>query len=129
MVSRMRPRSQPGPTMLFAGDTGDVTAIRSRLADCAPNATGIVVIEAFNAVQIVPLEAPAGMAVHWVFREHRGGTVAPRGETLVAAVDAWLDEWMRPEGGVEIAIWLGARSAAPVGAYAQALERELSAIG
>ncbi|GAA1523441.1 NADPH-dependent ferric siderophore reductase [Agromyces terreus] len=127
MVSRMRPRSQPGPVMLFAGDTGDIAAIRSRLADCAPNATGIVLIEAFNAMQIVQLEAPAGIAVHWVFRENRRGALAARGETLVAAVDAWLDEWMRPEGGAEIAIWLGARTSAPVGAFAQALERELAA--
>ncbi|GAA1825120.1 hypothetical protein GCM10009750_05170 [Agromyces salentinus] len=127
MVSRMRPRT-PGPTMLFAGDTGDVASIRSRLADCAPNATGIVLIEAVNAMQIAPIEAPAGIAVHWVFREHRSGTVVPRGEALVTAVDAWLDEWMRPEGGTEIAIWLGARSTPIVGAYANALERELAAI-
>jgi NADPH-dependent ferric siderophore reductase len=131
MVSRMRPRTQPGPTMLFAGDAGDagdVTSIRARLAECPANATGIVFVEAYNAMQIVHLEAPAGIAVHWVFRENRRSTVVPRGEALVTAVDAWLDEWMRPEGGAEIVIWLGGRSSTLVTTFAHALERELAAI-
>ncbi|GAA1964491.1 hypothetical protein GCM10009717_34130 [Agromyces allii] len=114
--------------MLMAGDTGDIAAIRSRLADCDPNATGLVFVEAFNAVQIVHLDAPAGVGVHWVFRENALGTVAPRGQVLVAAVDGWLDEWMRPEGGVEIVIWLGARSSGIVNTYASRLDRELAAI-
>ncbi|WP_177232052.1 SIP domain-containing protein [Agromyces sp. CF514] len=128
MVSRMRPSTPPAARVLMAGDTGDVAAIRSRLADCDPNATGLVFIEAFNAVQIVPIEAPTGIGVHWVFRERPQGTVAPRGQSLVAAVDAWLDEWMRPEGGVEISIWLGARSSDVVATFASRLDRELAAI-
>ncbi|MGI9823099.1 SIP domain-containing protein [Agromyces sp. Marseille-Q5079] len=127
MVSRMRPRALPGPTKLFAGDSGDLAAIRSLLADCPANATGIVLVEAINAVQIVHLEAPAGIAVHWVFRENRRGLV-PRGEALVTAVDAWLDEWMRPEGGAEVAIWIGARSCTLVDTFAHAVDRELAAI-
>ncbi len=128
MVSRMRPPAPPAAHVLMAGDTGDIAAIRSRLADCDPNATGLVFVEAFNAVQIVHLDAPAGVGVHWVFRENALGTVAPRGQVLVAAVDGWLDEWMRPEGGVEIVIWLGARSSGIVNTYASRLDRELAAI-
>lgn len=128
MVSRMRPRAQPGPAMLFAGDAGDVAAIRSRLAECPASATGIVFVEVYNAMQIVHLEAPTGIAVHWVFRQGRQRAVVPRGEALVTAVDAWLDEWMRPEGGEEIVIWLGARGSSVVNTFSQALERELAAI-
>ncbi|MET4156866.1 SIP domain-containing protein [Agromyces sp. PvR057] len=128
MVSRMRPPTPPAAQVLMAGDTGDIAAIRSRLADCDPSATGVVFIEAFNAVQIVHLDTPAGIGVHWVFRESSLGTVAPRGRVLVAAVDAWLDEWMRPEGGVEISIWLGARSSDLVASFASRLDRELAAI-
>ncbi|MFF2370827.1 SIP domain-containing protein [Agromyces sp. NPDC058110] len=126
MVSRMRPRREPGPAMLFAGDSGDLAAIRSRLADCAPDATGLVIIEVLNAMQIVPVDAPRGMGVHWVFRESRSG-IAPRGSRLVAAVDAWLDEWMRPEGAVAVSIWLGARASEPVVDFAARLDRELAA--
>lgn len=114
--------------MLLAGDAGDLAAIRARLAESPANATGVVLIEAFNAVQIVHLDAPAGIGVHWVFRESRGGTVRPRGEALVAAVDAWLDEWMRPEGGAELVIWLGGRGSSVVSTFAEALDRELAAI-
>jgi len=114
--------------MLFAGDAGDVASIRSRLAECPANATGIVFVEVFNAVQIVHLEAPAGIAVHWVFRQGRRSEVVSRGEALVIAVDAWLDEWMRPEGGAEIVIWLGARGSTVVNTFSNALERELAAI-
>ncbi|MRG61698.1 hypothetical protein GE115_17705 [Agromyces sp. CFH 90414] len=126
MASRMRKREPEAPRVLFAGDTGDLAVIRSKLEACPADAVGLVLIEACNALQIAPLGAPAGVGVHWVFRERASG-VAPRGEALIAAVDHWLGEWMRPEGGVELDVWLGARGSSLVDAYARDLEREASA--
>ncbi len=123
----MRKREPDAPKVLLAGDTADLPTIRERLRDCQADASGIVLIEAINALQVVPLDAPAGIGVHWLFRERADAAVEPRGSVLVTAVDTWLDEWMRPEGGVEVSPWIGARSSEVVDAYARQLDRELAA--
>ena len=127
MASRMRKRTPDGPRVLMAGDAADLPAIRGRLAECEPGASGVVFIEVLSPLQMVHLDAPAGIGVHWLFRERVRTGIAVRGEALVGAVDAWLDEWMRADGGVRIEIWLGARSSTLVNSYARDLEHELAA--
>ncbi|WP_165314254.1 SIP domain-containing protein [Agromyces protaetiae] len=123
----MRKPDPEGPRVLLAGDAADLPAMRQRLGECDPRTAGIVFVEVLSPLQIVRLDGPAGVAVHWLFRERRRGPIALRGEVLVGAVDAWLDEWMRADGGTRIEIWLGARTSSIVNAYARDLEHELAA--
>lgn len=57
------------------------------------DAYGQVYVEVASAVQIEPVTTPARVVVTWLVRETEAG-VAPRGELLAKAVDAWTAEWM-----------------------------------
>lgn len=104
---------QDGPR-LIAGDAGDLPAIRGLLADLPPDAYGQVFIEVFGAIQLERLDAPSGMTVTWLCRdvrrsEERLGAGAAKGEPLVRAIEAWLDEWVRvdPDGCSDAMLWIG----------------------
>lgn len=115
-----------GPRLLLAGDAADLPSIRAELIELPNDAHGTVFVEVFNAVQIVHIDAPSGVAVHWLFRQNARGTVAPRGAALVRAVELWLDEWSRPDDGVDVHLWLGCRSSSVVNALARRLEHEFA---
>lgn len=73
-----------------------------------------------------PLPVPPGVAVNWVAPTARGS--APE-VALAAAVDAWLDEWVRVEYGAErhVKVWAGARAIPAMRDFWHRLEAELSA--
>lgn len=79
-------RPPAGPVdLLLAGDETAVPAI-SAIAEALPaGATGRIVLEVPEAGDVLPLRAPAGMAVTWLPRRTRAGTRA-RGALLTAAV-------------------------------------------
>lgn len=114
--------------LFIAGDAGDVHEIRRVLRAAPADVCGLVVIEVCNPVQTVHIDAPEGVGVRWLFRENRLGTLAPRGDGLVAAADAWLDEWMRADENPadEYVIWLGCRTSSRVNDFARTLELELA---
>lgn len=104
---------QDGPR-LIAGDAGDLPAIRGLLADLPRDAYGQVFVEVFGSIQLERLDAPSGMSVTWLCRdvrrsEERLGAGAAKGEPLVRAIEAWLDEWVRvdPEGRSDAMLWIG----------------------
>ena len=75
---------------VLAGDESATPAIAAALEAMPADAKGIALIEADDFTDIVPLAAPDGIEILWVFRS--------RGENLATAVAAI--EW--PEGEVQV---------------------------
>lgn len=100
-------RAQPGDTLtfsgpgggyapapdadwyLFAGDESAIPAIAASLAALPANARGYAFIEVATGTDVYHVQAPAGMAVTWVFRD---GVAAGTSDALVSAVQGakWL---------------------------------------
>ncbi|HXH36922.1 MAG TPA: SIP domain-containing protein [Plantibacter sp.] len=104
---------QDGPR-LIAGDAGDLPAIRALLAELPSDAYGQVFVEIFGPIQLERLDVPSGMNVTWLCRDTRRsderiGAGASKGEALVRAIEAWLDEWVRvePDGRSNAMLWIG----------------------
>ncbi|RRD60119.1 SIP domain-containing protein [Leucobacter sp. OH1287] len=116
--------------VLAAGDAGDIAEIQDWLFSLPEHTFGQVFIEVFSPIQIVELFTPKHISVTWITREKlrpssRPGIGIPRGSALRDAVDAWLNEWARPEGGSHVHIWAGARSSSIMNRYWLMLQREL----
>lgn len=120
--------------VLVAGDIGDIDEIRQVLSDLPRDAYGRVIIEIAAPLQVVPLDAPPRVAVTWLRRDERSSlskvrAAAERGETLVRAVDAWLDEWMRAsdDPSSEYVLWIGSHASDAVNEFCVSLAHELRA--
>lgn len=95
---------RPARRLLLAGDETALPAISRLLAAAPPETTGAAYLEVAGPEEEQPLDAPAGIAVHWL---HRGA--APPGEsTLLIDAVAALG---RPEED-DVFAWVGAESAA-----------------
>lgn len=104
------PDTNPAPHVLLAGDSGDVPAIRRMLQSLPEGAWGQVLIEVAVGVQVHRWPMPAGIGLTWLRRDSvRGGTgMAPRGELLARAVDAWTSEWIPEQSSRPCDIvWIG----------------------
>ncbi|WP_286343925.1 siderophore-interacting protein [Frondihabitans sucicola] len=73
-------------TVLLAGDETAVPAISAILAQLEPDAAGCVFLEVASDDDILTLEAPEGIDVHWLPRASQAATY---GAPLVAAVRDW----------------------------------------
>lgn len=118
-----------------AGEAADLPSIRDWCASLPENSYGQVFIEVFSPIQIEDLGAPVGVNVTWICRELLRpnaplGSRPARGEALVAAADAWLNEWYRSESRIErhFAMWLGGRSNEVVHDYWQRLEGQPASV-
>ena len=95
--------SDPPATCCSSGDETALPAISRILAEAAPTATGVALLEVADPAEEQPLVAPPGIEVRWL---HRGGT--PPGEsTALADAVAALD---RPDGE-DVFAWVAAESA------------------
>lgn len=117
---------------LIAGDAGDLASIQERINALGESDAAQVFIESASVLQQRPISVPGSVAVHWLGRDRyrspgRFGAVAARGEVLVRAVDAWLDEWIRPSStpAERLEVWFGARTSPVVARYHARLEQEL----
>lgn len=112
------------PHFLIAGDSADLPVIRRMLGRLPVDAYGQVLVEVASRIQIQRMHLPAEMTLTWLLRDADGTArrMAPRGERIVRAVRAWLDEWMGV-GGHEApqVIWIGCAASPRVGR----LHREL----
>jgi NADPH-dependent ferric siderophore reductase len=95
---------RPAGHVLLAGDETALPAISRILAETAPTAHGIALVEVAGPEEEQPVAAPGGVTVRWL---HRAGT-APGESTLLVDAVAALD---RPEGD-DVFAWVGAESAA-----------------
>ena len=94
---------RPAAHLLLAGDETALPAISRILAEAAPTAVGIALVEVAGPAEEQALPAPAGVTVRWL---HREGT-APGESTLLVDAVAALD---RPPGD-DVFAWVGAESA------------------
>ncbi|RJU01626.1 siderophore-interacting protein [Arthrobacter frigidicola] len=79
---------------LFAGDEAALPAIAAGLESLPEAATGIAWLEVDDEADILPLRAPAGVELRWLFRRCR-----PAGTTTLLADAVAAAQW--PEGRVE----------------------------
>jgi NADPH-dependent ferric siderophore reductase len=78
-----------GDLVLLAADADDVLVVETVLATLPTRARGQVFIEVDSADQVRQLTAPGRVCVSWLCRD--------RGQSLTAAVDAWLAEMLPVE--------------------------------
>lgn len=90
--------------LLLAGDETAIPAVSRILAEAAPDAQGVALLEVAGPHEEQPLTAPAGVAVRWLHR----GDVPPGESTLLPDAVAGLD---RPGEG-DLFAWVAAESAA-----------------
>lgn len=114
------------PHFLLVGDSTDLPAMRRMLGRLPVASYGQVFVEIASSIQVQRFDMPEGISLTWLLRDSDGTArrMAPRGERVVQAVHAWLDEWMFD--GAQRAprvIWIGC-SASP---RVSRLHRELRA--
>lgn len=63
---------RPAPWYLLAGDETALPAIARILEELPADARGIALIEVEDAADELPLQAPAGVSVHWLHRRDAG---------------------------------------------------------
>ncbi|QIM19385.1 SIP domain-containing protein [Leucobacter coleopterorum] len=108
--------------VLAAGDAADLDEIREWLQLLPDTAYGQVFVEVSDRAQIEPLPLPVNVAATWLFV---GG--GDPGVALETAVDAWFDEWLWPDSGVDrnFHLWTGARENAVMQGYWHSFDRRL----
>jgi NADPH-dependent ferric siderophore reductase len=101
---------------MVAGDSRDLPAIRHILERLPNDSYGQVFIEIVAEVQVVQMDAPAGVSVTWLHRRSFGRSIpnhtfgSARGETIERAVLAWTTEWLEPGCQCEhgpFYVWIG----------------------
>ena len=80
---------------LFAGDEAGLPAIAASIEALPPGATGLAFLEVDSEADVLPLDAPAGLRVTWLFRH---GVPAGSSDLLAGAVAG--AEW--PAGTVDV---------------------------
>lgn len=110
------------PHVLVAGDEDDLPAIREVVASLPEDAYGHVFIEVPSAYPRTALLSPSRLAVTWLDRSTRFGSLqalvfANRGEALARALAGWATEWLACDDDLEDAqlVWLGAEGNTAVG--------------
>lgn len=113
--------------VLAAGDSNDIAVLRDWCAALPRKSYGRVFIEVDSPAQIQPFETPPGVGITWLLRKAPEALV---GESLMDAVNAWLDEWVRgdPLSGRYVHLWTGVRSSSEVTAQWDRIEAELAEI-
>ena len=92
--------------VLVASDEHGVETARALLATLPADARGTLFLEAEHLDDLQRVEAPSRFSVRWLVRD--------RGQSLDAAVDAWLAE-MLPTGGAtapRVYAWVSSRGPA-----------------
>lgn len=79
-------RAAPGDLVLLGAVEADLPVVETVLATLPAKARGQVFVEVDSAVGIRPLVAPGRVCVTWLRRD--------LGQSLRAAVDAWLGEML-----------------------------------
>ena len=80
---------EAGDLVLLGVALDDLAVAETVLATLPPKARGQVFVEAVTEADIRPVEAPGRVCVTWLLRD--------RGQSLQAAVDAWLAEMLPVE--------------------------------
>jgi NADPH-dependent ferric siderophore reductase len=75
-----------GDLVLLGARLEDLAIAETVLATLPPKSRGQLFVEAGTAADIRPVEAPGRFGITWLVRE--------RGQSLHAAVDAWLAEML-----------------------------------
>jgi NADPH-dependent ferric siderophore reductase len=83
-------------TLLLAGDETAVPAISAIVESLPGDACGAVFLEVPTKDDVLPLCAPAGVAVTWLARDGEGATY---GDLLDRAVRAWAGRWAAAHDG------------------------------
>lgn len=82
-------------TVMLAGDETAVPAISAILAQLPPDATGCAFLEVPTADDVLPLDAPAGIDLHWLPRAaDHGHEPAGYGVPLSSAVRDWTSRYV-----------------------------------
>jgi NADPH-dependent ferric siderophore reductase len=118
-------RGRPRPSVLLAGDAGDLADLRALAATLPLDAYGQVVVEVDSPAAIVPLPVPERVATTWLVRPDG----AAPGAALATAVDAWIAEWMPAGTRCDSRIaWIGCAAAPRIAErYRLLQERSMSA--
>ncbi|QIK63080.1 SIP domain-containing protein [Leucobacter viscericola] len=113
--------------VLAAGDAGDLDEIREWLQNLPETAYGQVFIEASDKAQIEPLPLPVNVAATWLCAGSRATVEQDPGVALETAVDAWFDEWLWPDSGVDrnFHLWTGCRENVVMQGYWRSFDRRL----
>lgn len=105
------------PHFLLVGDSRDIPTIAGMLNRIPVGSVGQVYLEVASAIQVRPLAAHPGVAVHWLCRDRKPHPIPARGELAARAVTAWVSEWMPEEQELHprpYIIWIGCSTSAPV---------------
>ncbi|PJJ62396.1 siderophore-interacting protein [Compostimonas suwonensis] len=79
-------------TLLIAGDETAAPAICAIIESLDDHAQGAAFIEVPQAEDVLPITAPPGIELTWLFRDTRHS--AGHGELVTEAVQEWADAWM-----------------------------------
>lgn len=82
-----------GDQVLLGAELADLPIAETVLATLSAKARGQLFVEAWSEADIRPIGAPGRVCVTWLLRE--------RGQSLRAAVDAWLAEMLPIDGDRE----------------------------
>jgi NADPH-dependent ferric siderophore reductase len=92
-----RPSEDADVVHLLLGDDSAIPAIAAALEAMPSDARGTAIIEVGSGADVLPIAAPAGMDVRWIYRS-APDLIAPYGQPLVEAVRA-LE---KPEGDIRV---------------------------
>src|SRR5690606_21907763 len=102
-----------GAHFLLVGDSTDLSTLQTTVSRLPVNAYGQIFIEVASAQQIRQWDLPDRMSLSWLCRDSASsslGAVAPRGELVARAVDAWVAEWIpeqHNERQTPYIMWIG----------------------
>lgn len=117
--------------VLYVGDSVDIPAIRRHVSELAHDAYGQIYLEVASEIQIQKWDSPPGLSVTWLCRDRAcaiEGTIAPRGELMARAIEAWVSEWMPEEQADDrISMWVGLAASSVVAELYDNLSARLSA--
>jgi len=119
-----------GHHVLVAGLADDTATVRSLLGALPACTVGQVLLEAEpdRAPDVAGWDVPGRVAVHVLRRDTTPVARRRRGRRLATALDAWVTEWLDPEGCAcagPFTLWVGGAGNAEVEVLCRRLERGL----